>query len=165
MACATPARTSKGSSMTSSWSRELDRAIDPDEIPEPPEEAVTRPGNLWVLGPHRFLCGDSGKAEDLDRLFQGALVHLVNTDPPYNVRAEPRSNNAIASGNTSFKHTHHQKLDLARHAVFALLIPRSRSPRRGASVRRTGRSQTTSWAMPPSRRCSGRGLGTALPSS
>src|SRR2546428_7987977 len=89
--------------------------IDPDEIPEPPEEAVTRPGDLWALGPHRLLCADSAKAEDVDRLLQGAPVHLVNTDPPYNVRVEPRSNNAIAAGNSSFKQMHHQKLDLARH--------------------------------------------------
>jgi DNA modification methylase len=41
---------------------------------------------------------------------------LVNTDPPYNVRVEPRSNNAIAAGLSSFpKATHHQRLDLARH--------------------------------------------------
>ena len=40
--------------------------------------------------------------EDLDRLLDGAAVHLVNTDPPYNVRVEPRSNNAIAAGLSSF---------------------------------------------------------------
>src|SRR5256712_11238749 len=89
--------------------------IDPDEIPEPPEEAIARPGDLWVLGPHRLLCGGSAEAEAADRLLQGAPVHLVNTDPPYNVRVEPRSNNAIAAGNSSFKQMHHQKLDLARH--------------------------------------------------
>jgi DNA modification methylase len=88
--------------------------IDPDEIPEPPEEAVTRPGDLWSLGRHRLLCGDSAKAEDVDRLLAGAPVHLVNTDPPYNVRVEPRSNNAIAAGLSSFKAMHHQKLDHAR---------------------------------------------------
>jgi len=42
-------------------------------------------------------------------------VHLVNTDPPYNVKVEPRSNNAIAAGLSSFAPTHHQKLDVARH--------------------------------------------------
>ncbi len=88
---------------------------DPDQVPEPPDEAVTRPGDLWVLGPHRLLCGDSSKLEDVDRLLAGAKIQLVNTDPPYNVKVEPRSNNAIAAGNSSFKGTHHQKLDLARH--------------------------------------------------
>jgi DNA modification methylase len=75
---------------------------DPDNIPEPPDEAKTKPGDLWILGNHRLLCGDSSKGEDVDRLLDGAEIHLVNTDPPYNVRVEPRSNNAIAAGLSSF---------------------------------------------------------------
>jgi DNA modification methylase len=59
---------------------------------------------------------DSSKAEDVDRLLDGARIALVNTDPPYNVKVEPRSNNAIAAGLSSFQGTtHHQKLDVARH--------------------------------------------------
>lgn len=89
---------------------------DPDEIPAPPDEATTQPGDLWLLGNHRLLCGDSSKPEDLDRLLDGAVIDLVNTDPPYNVKVEPRSNNAIAAGLSSFQGTtHHQGLDLARH--------------------------------------------------
>jgi DNA modification methylase len=89
---------------------------DPDAIPEPPDEPITQLADLWLLGKHRLLCGDSGKAEDVDRLLGGAAIHLVNTDPPYNVRVEPRSNNAIAAGLSSFQGTtHHQSLDLARH--------------------------------------------------
>jgi len=75
---------------------------DADEIPEPPDAAITQPGDLWVLGDHRLLCGDSADAEDVDRLLDGAKIHLVNTDPPYNVQVEPRSNNAIAAGLSSF---------------------------------------------------------------
>lgn len=86
-----------------------------DEVPEAPETPVTKPGDLWILGDHRLLCGDAAIPEDLDRLLDGARVHLVNTDPPYNVRVEPRSNNAIAAGKRSFRQTHHQKLDLTRH--------------------------------------------------
>ena len=59
---------------------------DPDDVPAPPDEAITRPGDLWVLGNHRLLCGDSSKAEDVDRLLDGARIQLVNADPPYNVR-------------------------------------------------------------------------------
>jgi ParB-like chromosome segregation protein Spo0J len=59
---------------------------DPDDVPAPPDEATTQPGDLWILGDHRLLCGDSSKPEDLDRLLDGAEIHLVNTDPPYNVR-------------------------------------------------------------------------------
>jgi DNA modification methylase len=97
-------------------SESTDGLVDPDEIPEPPDEATTRPGDLWHLGKHRLLCGDSSKPEDVDRLLDGAQIHLVNTDPPYNVRVEPRSNNAIAAGLSSFQGPkHHQSLDLARH--------------------------------------------------
>ncbi len=59
---------------------------DPDEVPEPPDEAITQPGDLWILGNHRLLCGDSSKPEDLDRLLAGEPIHLCNTDPPYNVK-------------------------------------------------------------------------------
>jgi ParB-like chromosome segregation protein Spo0J len=59
---------------------------DPDDVPSPPDEAVTQPGDLWILGNHRLLCGDSSKPEDLDRLLGGKTIQLVNTDPPYNVR-------------------------------------------------------------------------------
>jgi DNA modification methylase len=92
-----------------------DGLCDPDEVPAPPDEATTRPGDLWLLGDHRLLCGDSSKAEDVDRLLDGAPIHLVSTDPPYNVKVEPRSNNAIAAGLSSFKTTHHQKMDVVRH--------------------------------------------------
>ena len=78
-----------------------DGLCDPDEVPEPPDEPITRPGDLWILGEHRLLCGDAGRQEDVDRLLDGASVHLVNTDPPYNVKVEPRSNNAISVGQTS----------------------------------------------------------------
>jgi DNA modification methylase len=86
-----------------------------DQIPDPPDQAITRPGDLWILGNHRLLCGDSGKAEDVDRLLGGAPIHLANCDPPYCVNVEPRSNNAIASGLSSFKAKHHQRFDVARH--------------------------------------------------
>ncbi|MCA9119250.1 MAG: ParB N-terminal domain-containing protein [Planctomycetaceae bacterium] len=92
-----------------------DGLTDPDDIPEPPDEAITQVGDLWILGTHRLLCGDSSKPEDVDRLLDGTSIHLCNTDPPYNVKVEPRSNNAIAAGNSSFSNKHHQKFDLERH--------------------------------------------------
>ena len=104
---------------------------DPDEIPAPPDEAITQPGDLWRLGDHRLLCGDSSSAADVNLLIAvdpvkaaerpvgSALlpIHLVNTDPPYNVKVEPRSNNAIAAGLSSFgEHglMHHQSFDRHR---------------------------------------------------
>jgi DNA modification methylase len=89
---------------------------DPDDVPEPPDKATTKPGDLWTLGNHHLLCGDSSKAEDVDRLLDGASVQLVNTDPPYNVKVEPRSNNAIAAGLSSFQGAkHHQRFDVKRY--------------------------------------------------
>ncbi|MCL4221946.1 MAG: ParB N-terminal domain-containing protein [Phycisphaerales bacterium] len=76
--------------------------VDPDDVPAPPDAATTVPSDIWVLGNHRLMCGDSSKPEDLDRLLDGQPIHLVNTDPPYNVKVEPRSNNAIAAGLSSF---------------------------------------------------------------
>jgi ParB-like chromosome segregation protein Spo0J len=93
-----------------------DGLCDPDDIPAPPDEAVTQRGDLWVLGEHRLLCGDSSLEADVDRLLAGAPIHLVNTDPPYNVGVEPRGNNAIAAGLSSFAGPkHNQAFDLARH--------------------------------------------------
>ena len=110
---------------------------DEDAVPLPGDAAITQPGDLWILGKHRLLCGDSSKAEDVDRLLAGAPIHLVNTDPPYNVKVEPRSNNAIAAGLSSFPAsdahrglTHHQAFDVARqgkkHATTKKLRPKDR---------------------------------------
>lgn len=89
--------------------------ITQDDVPAPPDVATTRRGDRWVLGAHVLQCGDSASREDVDRLLAGAAIQLVNCDPPYNVKVEPRSNNAIAAGLSSFGPTHHQKLDLERH--------------------------------------------------
>lgn len=91
-----------------------DGLTDPDDVPAPPETPRTKPGDLWILGEHRLLCGDSSSSSDVDRLIAGQLASMANTDPPYNVRVEPRSNNAIAAGLSSFAPTHHQSLDATR---------------------------------------------------
>jgi len=98
-----------------SESESLD-GINEDGAPGLPDAATTRTGDLWVLGDHRLLCGDSSSRADLERLLGGQRIQLVNSDPPYNVCVEPRSNNAISAGLSSFGgSSHHQKLDLARH--------------------------------------------------
>ena len=62
---------------------ETERLTDADDVPEVPEEATTKPGDLWLLGEHRLLCGDSTKAEDVERLMDGNKADMVFTDPPY----------------------------------------------------------------------------------
>ena len=79
-----------------------DGLTDPDDVPAPPDEAITQPGDIWILGNHRLMCGDSGSESDLDKLLAGELIDLAVCDPPYGVRVEPRSNNAIAAGLSSF---------------------------------------------------------------
>jgi len=62
---------------------------DPDFVPEPPKaNPVTRRGDIWLLGPHRLMCGDSTSREDVETLCAGALVDACWTDPPYNVNYE-----------------------------------------------------------------------------
>ncbi|HYZ32756.1 MAG TPA: site-specific DNA-methyltransferase [Crenalkalicoccus sp.] len=61
--------------------------------PEPPTQPVTRPGDLWLLGPHRLLCGDATSAGDVARLLDGAQPHLMVTDPPYGVNYDPEWRN------------------------------------------------------------------------
>jgi DNA modification methylase len=56
-----------------------------DEVPEPPEEPITKPGDLWILGRHRLLCGDATVAADVERLMDGKRADSLTTDPPYGV--------------------------------------------------------------------------------
>lgn len=62
-----------------------DGQTDDDAVPEVTETPISRPGDVWVMGGHRLLCGDSTKSECFEQLLQGAQVDMVFTDPPYNV--------------------------------------------------------------------------------
>jgi len=67
---------------------EGDNGRDPDEAPELQEVAVSQPGDVWVLGPHRVICGDSTDVGVLERLLGTEQVDICWTDPPYNVDYE-----------------------------------------------------------------------------
>jgi DNA modification methylase len=58
---------------------------DPDEVPETPEDPATVEGDVWVLGNHRIICGDSTSADVVDKLLGAVKPHLMVTDPPYGV--------------------------------------------------------------------------------
>ncbi len=62
---------------------------DPDAVPEVPAEPYVKPGDLWLLGDHRLLCGDAIKSEDVARLLDRAEPILLATDPPYGVSLDP----------------------------------------------------------------------------
>ena len=74
-------------------------AIVEDEVPEPPAEPVTKPGDLWILGEHRLLCGDSTKVEDVARLMAGAKADAVLSDPPYGVSYVGKTKDALVVHN------------------------------------------------------------------
>ena len=62
---------------------------DPDDVPEPPTEPVTQPGDVWLLGRHRLVCGDATSEVDVSLALAGVQPHLMVTDPPYGVDYDP----------------------------------------------------------------------------
>jgi DNA modification methylase len=67
---------------------QLQGATDPDQVPEIHKNPVTKLGDLWKLGNHRLLCGDSTEALKVQELLNGEKIDLVFTDPPYGVSLE-----------------------------------------------------------------------------
>lgn len=72
-------------------------SADPDYAPELPADPVAKPGDVWILGPHRVMCGDATKLADYHRLMGGARADAVWTDPPYNVAYEGAGHKLIAN--------------------------------------------------------------------
>ncbi|MCP4595747.1 site-specific DNA-methyltransferase [Neptuniibacter sp.] len=70
---------------------EVEGLTDEDQVPDVPAEAISREGDLWLLGNHRVLCGDSTSMDAIDRLMGGVKVDMIFTDPPYNVAINGRS--------------------------------------------------------------------------
>ena len=64
---------------------QIDGLTDEDDVPEVPEDPVTVEGDVWVLGNHRLMCGDSTSIDAVDRLMDGQKADMVFTDPPYNI--------------------------------------------------------------------------------
>jgi len=67
---------------------ESEGLTDPDAVPDAPVVPVTVPGDVWLLGKHRLMCGDSTSIDAVERLMDGQKADMVFTDPPYNVDYE-----------------------------------------------------------------------------
>jgi len=74
---------------------------DEDAVPEPPPEPITKPGDIWILGKHRLMCGDSTSVDHLEKLCNGRQVDMWLTDPPYNVAYEGKTKDALTIKNDS----------------------------------------------------------------
>ena len=72
---------------------------DPDAVPDVPVAPVTVLGDVWLLGRHRLMCGDSTSIDHLERLCDGQLVDMWLTDPPYNVAYEGKTKEALTIKN------------------------------------------------------------------
>jgi DNA modification methylase len=86
--------------MTGFDSRELDSLLrspneGEDDAPPLPEVAVSRLGDLWVLGEHRLLCGDATDADDVKRVLAGRAIDAIWTDPPYGVEYVGKTSSAL----------------------------------------------------------------------
>ena len=86
--------------LTGLFAETNDGLTDPDDVPEPPAEPVTRLGDVWTLGRHRLVCGNSTRDADVILAMDGALADVVFTDPPYGVHFGG-SANAKISGDIS----------------------------------------------------------------
>ena len=67
--------------------------LEEDEVPEPPKDPVTKPGDLWIIGRHRLLCGDSTNETNIKRLMGDKTVDAIVTDPPYGLGDSPTEKN------------------------------------------------------------------------
>ena len=78
---------------------EKEGLTDADDVPEAPKDPVTVDGDIWILGNHRLMCGDSASIESLEKLCEGQLVDMWLTDPPYNVAYEGKTKDALTIKN------------------------------------------------------------------
>ncbi|WP_137113168.1 site-specific DNA-methyltransferase [Rhodobacter sp. SY28-1] len=71
-----------------------------DDIPEPPALPVSQPGDLWVLGNHRLICGDATDPDSVAKVLNGVRPHLLVSDPPYGVEYDPAWRNEVGAAKT-----------------------------------------------------------------
>jgi len=79
---------------------EVEGLTDEDDVPEAPEEPVTVEGDIWVLGDHRVMCGDSTSIDAVEKLMDGEKADMVFTDPPYGMNLDVSNSNNLGGKGT-----------------------------------------------------------------
>lgn len=97
---------------------QVDGLTDEDDVPELPDEPVNRLGDIWILGNHRLMCGDSTSIESINALMCGSTPDLIHTDPPYGMNAVSKS--GVLSKNYSGDIMGDDNADVAKDS-FALI--------------------------------------------
>jgi len=98
---------------------------DPDEVPEVPDEAITQPGDTWILGDHKLICGDSTDEQLINGLLDGNQADMVFTDPPYNMAYKSKALGGIKNDNMA-------EAEFVRF-ILASMLSVKKSLRRGGS--------------------------------
>jgi DNA modification methylase len=93
---------------------------DADDVPEVPEEPTTKPGDLWILGNHRLLCGDSTDIHSVERLMDGKKADMVFTDPPYGMNLDT-DYTKMGTSTKSYKPVHDDDKPFDAGAMMRLL--------------------------------------------
>lgn len=104
---------------------------DEDDVPEV-VHPITRKGDIWLLGNHRLMCGDSTMINDVEKLISGSKIELVHTDPPYGIKEDAskrisRETNSLAKSGSNLVNFNDETADAARDAFIiceAMKIPR-----------------------------------------
>ena len=93
---------------------------DPDDVPDAPEDPITKPGDLWILGGHRLLCGDSTNPQHVERLMNGKKANMVFTDPPYGMNLDT-DYSKMGTSTKSYKPVHDDDKPFDAGAMMRLL--------------------------------------------
>lgn len=97
---------------------------DPDDAPPLGPDPVSQPGDVWVLGPHRVMCGSSTEVDSWQKLMAGEMADICVTDPPYNVAYEGKTKDALTIKNDSMSSDNFRQFLLDFYsAVFTVMKP------------------------------------------